>query len=270
MHYQFFDIHAHVHGAEYDATREQLIAHCAEAGIGIITVGTDYEESEAAVSCAEKNENVFATVGIHPVDKIASFDYGRLKTIAQNKKVVAIGECGLDYYWPAHDGWKMGEEFEKLRQKEIFEQQIELAIELSLPLMIHGRPTKKSMDAYEDILRIIKKHQETYGEKVRGNVHFFAGNLDIAQQFWALGFTTSFTGVITFTHDYDEVIQAAPLSMLMTETDSPYATPVPHRGTQNTPLFVPLIYQKIADLKNITTEDVQNQFEENRKRVFGV
>lgn len=270
MQYQFFDIHAHVHGVEYSATRDELIAQCRNVGIGIIAVGTDYEESEAAVSCALKYENVWATVGIHPVDKIENFNYGRLKAIAQNKKVVAIGECGLDYYWPANDGWKTGEEFEKKRQKELFEKQIELAVELDLPLMIHGRPTKKSMNAYEDILIILKKYQEIHHDKVRGNVHFFAGTLSIAQQFWASGFTTSFTGVITFSHDYDEVIKAAPLTMLMAETDSPYATPVPHRGTPNTPLFVPLIYQKIAELKNVTIEEVQSQFEENRRRVFGV
>jgi len=270
MNYQFFDIHAHIHGVEYNATRDQLVTQCSKEGIGIITVGTDYEESEAAVFCAKKYENVFATVGIHPVDKIESFDYERLKVIAKNKKVVAIGECGLDYYWPAHDNWKTGEEYEKYRQKELFEKQIELAVECGLPLMIHGRPTRKSMDAYEDIVHIIKKYQELHGEKVRGNVHFFAGNIAIAKQFWALGFATSFTGVITFTHDYDEVIKVAPLTMLMVETDSPYATPVPYRGIQNTPLFVPLIYQKIAELKNITIEDIQNQFEKNRKRVFGV
>lgn len=268
MQYQFFDIHAHVHGKEYDTNREELIVQCTKDGVGIITVGTDYEESEAAVACASKYEHVFATVGVHPVDKIETFDYDRLKTLAQNSKVVAIGECGLDYYWPAHDEWKTGEEFEKNRQKELFEKQIELAVELDLPLMIHGRPTKKSMDAYEDILFILEKYHNIHSNKVRGNVHFFAGTLSIAKQFWALGFTTSFTGVITFSHDYDGVIQAAPLSMLMAETDSPYATPVPHRGKPNTPLFVSLIYQKIAELRNVSLLEVQKHFEENRKQVF--
>ena len=270
MQYQFFDIHAHVHGAEYVVTRDDLIVQCAKDGIGIITVGTDYEESEAAVACALKYENVWATVGIHPVDKVLDFDYYRLKKIASQQKVVAIGECGLDYYWPAHDEWKTGEEVEKARQKDLFEKQIELAVDLDLPLMIHGRPTKKSMDAYEDILSIIKKFQAVHGEKVRGNVHFFAGILSIAEQFWNLGFTTSFTGVVTFTHDYDEVIKAAPLTMLMAETDSPYATPVPHRGEQNTPLHVSLVYQTIAELKNVSLLEVQTQFEQNRKRVFGI
>lgn len=270
MVYRFFDIHAHIHGSEYDTTRDELITQCARESVGIITVGTDYKESEAATICASQYENVWATVGIHPVDQVLDFDYDRLKTIALNKKVVAIGECGLDYYWPAHDEWKIGEEVEKARQKELFEKQIELAIELNLPLMIHGRPTKKSMDAYEDILNIIKKYKEIHREAVRGNVHFFAGTLSIAEQFWNLGFTTSFTGVITFTHDYDEVIKTAPLYMLMAETDSPYATPVPHRGTQNSPLYVSLVYQKIAELKNVSLEEVQIQFEENRKRVFGI
>ena len=270
MKYQFFDIHAHIHGAEYDTTRDELVTACAQAGVGIITVGTDYEESEKAVSCAQKYEHVFATVGIHPVDRVLDFGYDRLKTIALNKKVVAIGECGLDYYWPAHDNWKIGEVAEKARQKELFQKQIELAAELDLPLMIHGRPTKKSMDAYEDILDILKEYQKIHGAKVCGNVHFFAGSLAIAEQFWNLGFTTSFTGVITFTNDYDEVIKAAPLSMLMAETDSPYATPVPHRGKPNTPLYITLIYQKMAELKDTPLEEIQAQLESNRKRVFGV
>lgn len=270
MKYTFFDIHAHVHGKEFDSTRDELIQSCIQNAVGIFTVGTDYEESERAVQCALQYENVFATVGIHPVDKVEAFDYERLKSLATNKKVVAIGECGLDYYWPAHDGWKSGEVFEKNRQKELFEQQIALAIELNLPLMIHGRPAKKSMDAYEDIIEILKKFKEKHGDFVRGNVHFFAGTLAIAKEFWGLGFTTSFTGVITFAHDYDEVIKNAPLEMLMAETDSPYATPVPHRGTTNTPLFVNFMYEKIAELKNLSLEEVQKRFDENRKRVFGV
>lgn len=270
MSFRFFDIHAHVHGSGYDTTRNELIAQCVQEGVGIITVGTDYRESEAATLCASQYENVWATVGIHPVDKVENFEYDRLKEIASRQKVVAIGECGLDYYWPSHDGWKTGEGVEKKRQKELFEQQIKLAVELKLPLMIHGRPTKKSMDAYEDILSIIKKYKEIHGEVVRGNIHFFAGTLAIAEQFWALGFTTSFTGVVTFSRDYDEVIKAAPLAMLMAETDSPYATPAPYRGTPNTPLFASLIYQKIADLKDTSLEVIQRQFEENRKRIFSI
>lgn len=265
-----FDIHAHIHGSEFDANRDGLVKQAKEKNIGIITVGTDYEESARAVACAEKYENVFATVGIHPVDKILSFQKDVLTLHARHPKVVAIGECGLDYYWPAHHGWIDGEVQEKTRQKELFERQIELAIELHLPLMIHGRPTKKSMDAYEDILTILKKYKNIYDTKVRGNIHFFVGSLAIAEQFWGLGFTTSFTGVITFTHEYDEVVRAAPLSMLMAETDSPYATPVPHRGMQNTPLFVPLIYQKIATIRDVAVDEVVAQLTQNRKRIFGI
>lgn len=270
MSYQFFDIHAHIHGADFDLSRDELLSECARKEIGVITVGTDYKESEMATLCARTYKNVWATVGVHPVDTITPFDYTCLKGLALAEKVVAIGECGLDYYWPAHDGWKTGEVFEKARQQELFEKQIELAVELGLPLMIHGRPTKKTMDAYADIITILQKYKKLHGEKVRGNVHFFAGTLDIAKKFWEMDFTTSVTGVITFTRDYDLLIQEAPLSMLMAETDSPYATPAPHRGTQNTPLFVPLVYQKIAELKSIPLETVQKQFEENRRRVFGI
>lgn len=265
-----FDIHAHIHGSEYDADRDNVVSECLKQGIGIITVGTDYSESEKAVQSASLYENVWATVGIHPVDKVLSFEYEKLKHIASHQKVVAIGECGLDYYWPAHDGWKTGEKFEKERQKQLFERQIELAIELDLPLMIHGRPTKKSMDAYEDILNVLSSYQKKYGLKVRGNVHFFAGTLFIAQQFWDMGFTTSFTGVITFTHDYDDVVRSAPLSMLMAETDSPYATPVPYRGRRNESLYVEYVYTKIAQLKDVGLAEVKSAFRENIQRIFGV
>lgn len=270
MKYAFFDIHAHVHGNEYNDDRAKIVHQCEEGSIGFFTVGTDYAESEHAVACASKYKNVFATVGIHPVDKIEEFDYEKLKHLAIQEKVVAIGECGLDYYWPAHDGWKSGEEFEKNRQRELFESQINLALELNLPLMIHGRPTKKSMDAYEDIIQMLKLFKEKHGDALRGNIHFFAGTLAIAREFWDLGFTTSFTGVITFTNDYDEVIKNALLTMLMAETDSPYATPVPFRGIRNTPILVRHVYEKIAELKNISLNEVQIQFDHNRKRVFGV
>jgi len=265
-----FDIHAHIHGTEFDANRNEIVNRAVEKNIGIITVGTDYEESARAVACAEKYENVFATVGIHPVDKILSFEKDVLTAIARHPKVVAIGECGLDYYWPAHHEWIDGDIQEKTRQKELFERQIELAIELDLPLMIHGRPTKKSMDAYEDILTILKKYKNIHDIKVRGNVHFFVGSLTIAEQFWGLGFTTSFTGVITFTHEYDEVVRTAPLSMLMAETDSPYATPVPYRGTKNEPVYVEKVYERIAEIRNVSVQDIIDILDHNRKRIFNV
>jgi TatD DNase family protein len=144
-----------------------------------------------------------------------------------------------------------------------------LAVQVNKPLMLHGRPSTKTMDAYEDMLYILERAKNIYGDKLRGNAHFFVGNIDIAKRFLAIGFTMSFSGVITFTHDYDEVLRFLPLDMIHAETDSPYATPAPNRGKRNSPLYVKYIYEKIAEIKGLEKETVRLQLLENAKRVFG-
>lgn len=265
----YFDIHAHIHGSEYDADRDEVVRRAYEKGVSIITVGTDYEESQKAVMCAEKYDSVYATVGIHPVDKIVEFDREKLCALVSHKKVVAIGECGLDYFWPSKGGWATGEAFEKNRQKELFMNHIRLAHELHVPLMIHGRPSQKSMDAYEDILTCLDE-AEKEGMCILGNVHFFVGTLDIAKRFWDKGCTTSFTGVITFTDEYNEVIRSAPDYALMAETDAPYVTPVPYRGTRNESQHVRYVYEKIAELRGVSVAHCAEMLANNRKRIFGI
>ena len=119
-------------------------------------------------------------------------------------------------------------------------------------LMLHCRPSEKSMDAYIDTLAVLSSYAKTHGERLRGNVHFFVGNTEIAKQFLNLGFTLSFTGVVTFTHDYDEVIRLAPLDMIMSETDAPFVAPLSHRGKRSEPTYVTEVVEHIAKIRNIT------------------
>jgi TatD DNase family protein len=180
--------------------------------------------------------------------------------LANSEKVVAIGECGLDYFRIFSDDTKT-----KDIQKEVFNSQIDLAIEKNLPLILHIRPQKGTMDAYEDALEILEKRQDY---RIRGDVHFFVGSVDIASRFLKLGFYLSFTGVITFARDYDEVIKMMPIDRILTETDSPFVTPVPHRGKVCEPWMVEEVVKQIAKIKNLDEEHVRVQILENVKNLF--
>ena len=143
-----------------------------------------------------------------------------------------------------------------------------LAAVADKPLMIHGRPENGTMDAYEDLIYILRNGQKKHGEKVRGNIHFFVGNIEIAKQFLDLGFTMSFTGVLTFTHDYDEVVKYLPLDHIMAETDAPYVAPTPHRGKRNEPAFVVEAVKQIAKIRGEDEEAVKGALLKNARRVF--
>jgi TatD DNase family protein len=234
-------------------------------------VGTQYDTSAEAVALAEKHEDAYATIGLHPIHTSKSFhdakelgeggkeftsrgeifDPAKYEELARSNKVIAIGECGLDYY--------RLDEATKETQVRNFIEQIELANKLGKPLMLHIR------NAYADALEVLKAHA-----KVRGDVHFFAGGWEEAKQFLDLGFTLSFTGVITFTHDYDEVIKNAPLDMLLTETDAPYVSPVPYRGKRNEPAYVVEVVKKMAELKDLPLEEVREQLLQNAKDLFKI
>ncbi|MDQ5962510.1 MAG: TatD DNase family protein [Patescibacteria group bacterium] len=262
---KYIDVHAHLHDKAFNEDREIVISEMKKKGIGAITVGTDYIQSQKAVELAEKHSNIWATVGFHPVDnKEETFDVLRYMELANHPKVVAIGECGLDYYWPTEEG-KMTEE-EKERQKKIFKAQIDLSIRVSKPLMLHGRPSKGSMDAYEDMLSMLYEHKGI----VSGNAHFFVGDTSIAKRFLDLGFTMSFPGVVTFAKEIGETVCFVPLASMHAETDSPYATPLPHRGKRNSPLYVPIIVEKLAELKKESTEAMQKKLLENAREMFAV
>jgi TatD DNase family protein len=170
---------------------------------------------------------------------------------------VAIGECGLDYYCLAEDT--------KAKQRDAFIAQIHLANELNKPLMLHVRGERGDDTPYLDALEILQKEA-----KVLGNFHFFAGSLEVAKKIWDAGFTTSFTGVITFARVYEKLITEAPLEMIMVETDCPYATPEPHRGKRNEPLHVLEIVKKIARVRGEDEEVVARALVANTLRIFSL
>lgn len=276
--YAFFDIHSHLHDKAFKEDTEEVISEMKQKGFGTITVGTGLKESRDALALTDAHSNIFATTGLHPADNpLEEYDEDAYKKLAMHEKVVAIGECGLDYYAvetffekenPPAGGWNVEEERE--RQRKIFQKQIDLAIEVNKPLMLHGRPTKGSMDAYEDMLDMLESAKKIHGDKLKGNAHFFVGDIDIAKRFIDIDFTLSFSGVITFAHDYDDVVRYAPLNMIHAETDSPYATPAPFRGKRNTPLMVQEVVARISVLRQEQFEEVRLQLLENAKRVFNL
>lgn len=257
---KYFDAHTHVQFPVFDTDRDEVVARAHEAGVGMNVVGVDLESSKAALSCALRYEGVWATVGLHP-DYAGEevFDLNAYEALARESKVVAIGECGLDYFRPADDT--------KTAQAEVFVQHIELANAVRKPLMLHIRTGKHAGgdEAYKDALDLIRAHAA-----VGGDVHFFAGSWDVAKEFLSLGFLLSFTGVVTFTHDYDEVLYNTPLDMLLSETDAPYVTPVPNRGKRNEPMFIPAIARAIARIKNLPEEEVARALLQNASRLFGL
>lgn len=254
---RYFDVHSHLNLKDYDADIEEVIARLRESETHTIVIGTDLENSKRAVELAEKHEGIYAAVGVHPVDDPSkAFDETAMEELVKHPKVVAIGECGLDFYHA-----KKAEDYD--RQKTLFLAHIEFAVKHDKPLMIHAR------SAYEELLEILEPLKKVHGEKLRGDIHFFAGNWEIAQRLFAIGFTVSFTGVITYTSDYDELIKKAPLNMIMSETDAPFATPVPYRGKRNEPAYVAEVVKRIAELRGEELEVVQKVLVNNALSMLG-
>ncbi len=276
---KYIDIHSHVNFKAFDEDREAVIRRALDNDTFVINVGTQVDTSRKAIEMAHQYEGVYAIIGLHPIHTGASFhdekelgeggaeftsrgeifDKNIYREMLKDPKVVGIGECGLDYYRCDTESIE--------KQKKAFIEQIELANEFNKPLMLHIRnnPKDQTFNAYKDSLEILKQHS-----KVKGDVHFFAGSWEDARNFLDFGFTLSFTGVITFTHDYDEVIKNTPLEMIMTETDSPYVTPVPYRGKRNEPVYVREVVKRIAEIKGLPEAEVAEAIIQNAKRVFGI
>ncbi len=255
---KYFDIHSHLNFKDFEADLDEVVQRLRDTETYTIVVGTDYESSKQAVELSNKYEEVYACIGVHPVDNpTRNFDISLFSELVTNPKVVAVGECGLDFYHA-----KKEEDFE--RQKKLFLDQINFALEYDKPLMIHSR------NAYGDLLEILERLKKDFGDKLRGNIHFFAGTLEEAKRFWAIGFTTSFTGVVTFVRDYDEVIKSAPIDMIMSETDAPYVAPVPYRGKRNEPSYVSEVVGKIAEIRGEPLETVQKALISNVSRLFRI
>lgn len=255
---EYIDIHCHLNLDNFDFDIDEVIKRAEEKEVGMVVVGVDRKSSEKAVKIAEKNKNVWACIGLHPADDPKEiFDFDFYRKLAENPKVVAIGETGFDYYHRSYE--------DKKRQQDIFESHIMIANELKKPLMLHLRNGINGGNAYEDAIEVLKKHA-----KVHGNVHFFAGSLEEAKKFTHLGFKISFTGVITFARNYDEVIKNIPLNMIMVETDAPFVAPIPYRGERNEPVYVIEVAKKIAEIRGESMEDVLSHLVNNSKEFFGI
>lgn len=244
------DSHCHLQFPQYDADRDEVIKRTLAAGYGMVRVGTDLEMSRKAVELANRHSGLWASVGLHPNESLdKEFDINAYKELAQDKKVVAIGEAGLDYYRTP--------EIEKQRvQQERFRAQIFLAKELDKPLILHYR------QSYDNIIEILKDNP------VRGVAHSFSGTWEVAQNFLDLGFYLGFNGIITFTKQYDDIIAKIPMDRILLETDAPYLAPVPYRGKRNEPLYMIEVAKKIAEIKETSVEEVAGQTTQNAAELF--
>jgi len=260
------DTHSHFNLSQFDADQFEAITRMRDRGIGTICVGIDAGTSEKATALALQNPDIWACVGQHPTHWAEAFNPTQMHDIAAAPRVVAIGECGLDYF---REEDRTDEA--KQKQKELFQAQIELAGRFDLPLMLHIRPEAGTMKAYEDALDMLEAYAPELPANsigMRGTAHFFAGDKTIADRFLSLGFHISFSGVITFVKEYADLVAHIPLERILSETDAPFAAPVPHRGKRNEPSYVEEVVRKIAEIKNLPYEKVSLQLLTNATTLF--
>ncbi len=265
MKMKYVDAHCHIQFDQYAGDETDIVNKMSDQGVVGIVVGVDAESSKKALTLAEKYEHLYASVGLHPNHASdETFDKEAFTALAKHPNVVAIGECGLDYFRPT----VMNEEV-KCAQKELFRKHITLATLLNKPLIIHARPSKGTQDAYQDLIEILKEAKKEYSN-LRGDVHFFVGSIAEAEALIALDFTLSFTAVITFARDYDKVIQSVPLSNILSETDAPYVAPSSRRGQRNDPLSVVDVVSQIASIRAEDQQTIQAALLANAQRLFSL
>jgi TatD DNase family protein len=253
------DSHAHIQGKEYADETAAVIQRAGEAGVEqIIVVGGagDMTSNTAAIALAESCAGLYATVGMHPHDAkdVGEEELQELKKLAAHPKVIAVGETGLDYYYN-HSPREV--------QRRVFAQFICLAEETGLPLVVHER------DAASEAVELLRSEG---GGKIRGVIHCFTGDYDAACAYLDLGFYLSFTGIITFKNaePLREVVGRVPLDNMFVETDSPYLTPVPHRGKRNEPAYVRFVAATIASIKGLNIEEVARVTTNNVRALFRI
>lgn len=274
-----FDTHAHLNFSAYKTDADEVIRRTLEAGVFMVNVGSQYSTSARAVEYAEKYAGgVYAAVGIHPLHlqkrsfqykddneleeteiktNGEEFDYQKYLELAKKPKVVAIGEMGLDYHH-----FEEGDNKDELKkkQKDIFIQGIALANEVEKPIMIH------CWDAYDELYEILENNPV----KKAGIIHSFVGGYKTAKKFVELGYKIGLNGIITYSESYDRLIREIDLKDIVLETDCPYLAPAPKKGERNEPVFVKLVAEKIAAVKEISVEEVTEATTENAKKILGI
>lgn len=276
---KIFDSHCHLQSSEYDTDRGEVIARAESADIGIICAGTNLETSKQAIELAQKYNNIWATVGLHPndVDSSVLTNQPSLSDLCKRPKVIAVGEIGLDYYrMDGSEGEEPRtnrEEFQK-KQKDRFVEQLKLAKDANLPVVLHCRDGKSGSAglAYPDMISILRNwkseiENSDHGWRA-GVVHSCTATLDEAKQLLDLGFYLGFNGIITFARQYDEVVRYAPLDRILVETDAPFLTPEPYRGQRNEPSFVTRVVDKIGQIKGVSKDEVSAQTTQNCLKLF--
>jgi TatD DNase family protein len=281
-----FDCHTHLQFEAFTTDWKEATQRAHDAGVSIINVGTQKDTSARAVEVARQYPSgVYAAVGLHPVHTTKSFhdeaelgggpaakaftsrgeefDYDFYRELARDPKVVALGECGLDYYRPEGDPARYKE-----RQQAVFLQHAKIAKETDKALMIHCRPSKGTDDAYEDLLELITRDSSLHA--VPKVLHFYVGSAAMTKKFLEAGFNFEFGGVITFARDYDEQIKMIPLDRLLTETDAPYVSPEPHRGKRNEPAYIIAVVKKLAEIKGISYDEMAKITDANARRIFKI
>lgn len=250
------DSHAHLDDEQFDLDRKQVVDNLKKSGIdAVINIGTSLNTSLKAIQLSKKYDFIYATVGIHPEDLLNFEDkqITELKKLAQNnKKVVAIGEIGLDYHYP---------NFNRENQIKLFESQLELAMELNLPVVIHSR------NAFQDSVPIVKNYNLT-----SVIFHCYSGNWELAKNLLSMGYYLSFAGNLTYSKSTDlvETVKNMPLNRILAETDCPYLAPVPFRGKRNEPAFVKQVIQKMSEIRNCSLEEIEKATWENCCKIFNI
>lgn len=250
------DTHCHLEDEKFSADRAEVLERAKTAGVSaIINFGSTMESSTAVAELAKNFSELYAGVGIHP-EEIDEFDEktcSRLAELAVDRKVVAIGEIGLDYHWE--------KDSERRRiQQRIFIEQLDLARQLNLPVCVHDR------DAHGDTLKIL----QTEGKNLRGVLHCYSGSLEMAREVWKMGWLIGVDGPLTFKNSakLPEAVKAAPCDMILIETDAPYLAPVPYRGKRNEPAYVLEVAKKVAEIRGETLEEVASYTTANAERLY--
>ncbi len=253
----FFDSHAHLDDRKFADDRDAVIEEILDSGVDfVMNAGSDMDSSMRSIVLAKRYPFIYAAVGVHPSDvrAMTEGDIDTLRSLAAEEKVMAIGEIGLDYHY---------DNIDKEAQKFWFDRQMQLAAELEMPVIIHDR------EAHGDCMEILKKYDLT---KTGGVLHCFSGSLEMAQQAIKMGMYISFAGPVTYKNSakLKEIASVLPVDRMLIETDSPYLPPQPYRGQRNTPAYVGLVAQEIAQLRGMDTAEVAKITSDNAKRLFKI
>ncbi len=265
---QLVDTHGHVNMEAFTTDADSVIKRALNDETFIIIPGLDYKSSKRAIDIANKYQTgVYAAVGIHPTEVYDEpFSYDMFSMLTKFPKTVAIGEIGLDYAWRELDS---DIEAKKKIQKEVFYKQLELARRVDRPVIIHCR------QAHDDMLPLLTEFRKTHKDLMPkdrpwGVLHCFSGDENLAWEYFKLGLIISFTGLITFSQRWDDLIRKVPEDKLMIETDSPFMTPEPHRGKRNEPVLVKFVAQRMAEIRGVSLEKVAEFTTANAKRLFKI